>query len=113
MVNTFLMPFFALQSAMGSVTWGKVIEKRAMYGDLVVMIEDAAFITIIGVFAWVASGATASAFGVKPKPAMKSTWSCVMRSFARRLATSGDGPVVSLRTSSTFLPATVSPCCFM
>src|SRR5712671_5338107 len=77
------------------------------------MIEDAAFMMIIGVFACVASGATASAFGVRPKPAMKSTLSCVIRSCARRLAISGEGPVVSFSTSSTFLPATVSPCCFM
>src|SRR6267143_1866848 len=113
MVNTFLMPFFALHSAIGSVTCGSVIEKRAMYGDLVVMTEEAAFMTIIGIFACVASGATARAFGVKPKPAMKSTLSCVIRSCARRLAISGEGPVVSFSTSSTFLPATVSPCCFM
>ena len=113
MVNTFLIPFFALHSAMGSVTCGRVIEKRATYGDLVVMIDEAAFMMIIGVFAWVASGATASAFGVKPKPAMKSTLSCVIRSCASRLAISGEGPVVSFSTNSTFLPATVSPCCFM
>src|SRR5215470_9017793 len=113
MVKTFLMPFFAAQIAIGSVTWGSVIEKRAMYGDLVVMIEEAAFMMIIGTFACVASGATASALGVRPKPARKSTLSCVTRSWARRLATSGDGPVVSFGTSTTFLPATVSPCCFM
>src|SRR5712664_3575365 len=77
------------------------------------MVEDAAFMTIIGTLACVASGATASAFGVRPKPAMKSTLSCVIKSCARRLAISGEGPVVSFSTSSTFLPATVSPCCFM
>ena len=113
MVNTFLTPFLAAHRAMGSVTWGNVIEKRATYGDLVVMMEEAAFMMIIGTFACVASGATAIALGVKPKPARKSTLSCVIRSCARRLATSGDGPVVSFSTSSTFLPATVSPCCFM
>src|SRR5437870_5139323 len=100
MVKTRLMPFFAAHSAIGSVTWGSVIENRATYGDLVVMIEEAAFITIIGFLAWVASGATARAFGVRPKPARKSTLSCVIRSCASRLATSGDGPVVSLRMIS-------------
>ena len=84
-----------------------------MYGDLVVMIEVAAFMMTIGVFASVAIGATASASGVKPKPARKSTLSRNTRSSARRLAISGDGPVVSLTMSSIFRPATVSPCCFM
>ena len=53
------------------------------------MIEVAAFMMIIGFVASVASGATASAFGVSPKPARKSTLSLVISSCARRLATSG------------------------
>ncbi len=85
------------------------METRTIYGDLVVTIDVAAFMRIIGFFASVASGATASAFGVKPKPTRKSTLSRVISSCARRLATSGAGPVESLGTISIFLPATVSP----
>ena len=69
--------------------------------------------TIIGTFASVATGATAIAFGVRPKPARNCTLSRVTSSCATRLARSGAGPVVSLTMSSTFLPATVSPCAFM
>jgi hypothetical protein len=60
------------------------------------MIEVAAFMTIIGFFASVAIGATASASGVSPKPARKSTLSRLTRSWAMRFAISGEGPVVSL-----------------
>src|SRR5262245_9578995 len=42
-----------------------------------------------------------------------STLSRTMSSCDRRLATSGAGPPVSLRMISIFLPATLSPCCFM
>ena len=76
------------------------------------MIEVAAFMTIMGFFASDASDATASALGVSPKPARKSTLSLVTSSCATRLATSGT-PVVSLITNSTLRPATVSPCTFM
>jgi hypothetical protein len=41
---------------------------RSMYGDLAVMPVVTAFITIIGIFACVAIGATASALGVSEKP---------------------------------------------
>ena len=77
------------------------------------MIDVAAFMMIIGFFASVASGATASALGVKPKPTRKSTLSRVINSCARRFATSGCGPVVSFWITSIFLPATVSPCSFI
>ena len=87
------MPFFADHCAIGCVICGSVIDTRTIYGDLVVMIDVAAFMMIMGFFASVATGATASAFGVRPKPTRKSTLSRV--------------------TSSIFLPATVSPCCFM
>ena len=77
------------------------------------MIEVAAFMITISFFPSVATGATASAFGVKPKPTSMSTLSRVISSCASRLATSGEGPVVSFCTISIFLPATMSPCCFM
>ena len=77
------------------------------------MIEVAAFMITIGFLASVAIGATASALGVSPKPARKSTLSRVTSSCARRLATSGAGPVVSFCTISIFWPATVSPWSFM
>ena len=60
------------------------------------MIDVAAFMMIIGFFACCAIGATASASGVRPKPARKSTLSRTTSSCARRLAISGEGPVVSL-----------------
>ena len=77
------------------------------------MIDVAAFMITISFLASVATGATASAFGVSPKPTRMSTLSRVTSSCARRLATSGDGPVVSFCTISIFLPATLSPCSFM
>ncbi len=92
---------------------GSVIDTRTIYGERVVMIEVAAFMITIAFFASVAIGATASAFGVKPKPTRMSTFSRVTSSCARRLATSGEGPVVSFCTISIFLPATVSPLSFM
>jgi hypothetical protein len=57
-------------------------------------------------------GATASAFGVKPKPASTFTFSRTTSSVAMRLAASGLGPPTSLITTSTRLPATLSPCIF-
>src|SRR5256885_2868709 len=107
------MPFFIAQVAIGAVICGSVKETRAMYGDFVVMIEVAAFITIIGVFPAAAGGATASAFGVRPNPARKSTLSLAISCWAWRLATSGAAPVVSLTISSILRPATASPFAFM
>jgi len=51
--------------------------------------------------------------GVSKNPARMSTPSRTTSSCANRLATSGAGPPTSLRMISIFLPATVSPCCFM
>ena len=69
---------------------------RMMYGEAAVMIDVAAAMITIGVFAWVAMGAVASASGVSPKPARMSTLSLTTRSCAKRLVTSGR-PVSSLR----------------
>src|SRR5262245_37158980 len=89
-----------------------VAEVRARYGDLVVMIEVAAFITTMSFFASADTSAAARAFGVRMKPARTSTWSRTTSSCARRLATSGATPPVSRRMNSSFRPATVSPFCF-
>ena len=72
------------------------------------MIEVPAAITICGTLAWVASGATASALGVMPKPAMNFTFSLTMSSWVTRLVVSGT-VASSLMTSSIFLPATTTP----
>ena len=104
------MLFLAAHSASGAATCESVNETRAMYGDLAVMIDVAAFMMIVGTLACVATGATASALGVSTKPPRNCTLSRVTSSCARRLATSGAGPPTSLKTSSIFLPATVSPC---
>ena len=82
-----------------------------MYGERVVMTEVAAFMITIGFLASVATGATAMALGVRPNPARMSTLSRVTTSCARRLATSGAAPVVSLTMSSIFLPPKTSPFC--
>src|SRR5207237_4523840 len=103
------MPDLKAQVPIGEATCASVIDRRATYGDLVVMIDVAAFMMIIGFFASVATGATASASGVNENPARKSTLSRSIRSCAWRLAISGDGPVVSRRMISIFRPATVSP----
>ena len=103
------MPFFAAHVPSGALICGRVIDVRAMYGDFVVMIEVAALKITIGFLASVATSATASASGVSPNPARMSTFSCTTSSCARRFATSGDGPPVSLMMSCTFRPATVSP----
>ena len=87
------MPFLAAHVPIGALICGSVIDTRAMYGDLVVITDVAAFKMIIGFLACVAMSATASASGVRPKPARKSTLSRTTSSCARRLATSGDGPV--------------------
>ena len=74
------------------------------------MTEVAAFITTIGFFASLATGATASAAGVSPKPASTSTLSFTTSSCASRLLTSPAVPgLSSLMISSTLRPATVSP----
>ena len=78
---------------------------------MVVMIEVAAFMTTVKVLALAETSPTASALGVRISQPMMSTLSRVRSSWARRLATSGAIPPVSLRMNSIFLPATVSPCC--
>ena len=60
-----------------------------MYGDLVVMIEVAAFMTTMNFLASADTSAAASAFGVSTKPARMSTLSRTTSSCASRLATSG------------------------
>ena len=72
-VNTRLMPFFDAHCAIGWVSCGSVCDSRTMYGERVVMTDVAAFMITIGFFASAESGATASAFGVRPKPARMST----------------------------------------
>ncbi len=104
------MPLRAAHVAIGAETCGRAMENLAMYGERVVTTEDAAFITTMGFFASVATGAAAIASGVKPKPARKSTLSRVTSSCARRLATSGLGPPVSRMRSWILRPAKVSPC---
>jgi hypothetical protein len=59
-----------------------------MYGERVVITDVAAFMITIGFFASAEMGATASAFGVSPKPARMSTLSRVRSSCAWRLAMS-------------------------
>ena len=63
------MPFLAAHSASGTVACAAVKLVRTMKGDCSVMIDVAAAITTCGVLACVASGAVASASGVRPKPA--------------------------------------------
>ena len=60
----------------------------------------------------VATGATARASGVRPKPIRTLAWSLPISSCARRLVTSA-APVSSLTISEIFLPATTSPCCWI
>ena len=78
-----------------------------------VMIEVAAFMITMNFLASAETSAAASALGVSTKPARMSTLSRTTSSCASRLATSGAMPPESLRMISIFLPATVSPCCFM
>ena len=68
--------------------------------------------TISGIFASVATGATASAPGVTPKPAIMWTLSLTTSSWASRFEVSGTA-ASSLMMISIFLPATVSPFCCM
>ena len=56
-----------------SITCGNVTDVRIMYGDLVVMIEVAAFITTMNFLACAETSAAASAFGVSRNPARMST----------------------------------------
>ena len=69
---TVLIPFLAAQVPSVSLSCGVVTEVRAMYGDLVVMIEVAAFITTMNFLASADTSPAASAFGVSAKPARMS-----------------------------------------
>ena len=71
----------------------------------------AAFMMMVGILASVMSGATASASGVRTKPVRNWTWSRVMSSCARRLATAGSAPAVSRLMSTIWLPPALSPFC--
>ena len=107
-------PLFAAQVPNVSATCGKVTELRTEYGDLVVMIEVAAFMITMNFFACAETSAAASAFGREHEAGRaRRRLSRTTSSCASRLATSGAGPPMSLRMISIFLPATVSPCCFM
>ena len=90
-----------------------VTEVRTIIGDCSTTIEVAAFITTMSLPASSETSAAPSASGVSAKPARMSTPSRTTSSWARRLATSGFGPPVSLRMISIFLPATSSPCSAM
>ena len=80
---------------------------------MVMITVVAAFMITMNFLASADTFETAIAFGESAKPARISTLSRVTSSCASRVATSGAMPPVSLRTSSIFLPATVSPFCFM
>ena len=82
------MPFFAAHSAIGTADCATVKLVRTMYGEASVIIDVPAAITTSGTFACVATGATASASGVRPKPASTATLSLTI-SCAMRLAMSG------------------------
>ena len=104
------MPFFAAQSAIGTVTCGSVKLVRTIHGDASVIAEVAAAVTTIGVLLCVAIGAVANADGVMPKPASTSTLSLTTSSWAIRLVVSGT-PASSLTMTSTLRPATDDPFC--
>jgi hypothetical protein len=67
---------------------------RTAYGERSVMIDVPAAVTTSGIFASVASGATASAAGVTPNPARNCTLSLTISSCARPLRIVGHGTVV-------------------
>ncbi len=110
-VTTLFMPCCATQVPKGAAICGTTCEVRTMKGERSVMTEVAAAMTTIGVLACVASGAVASASGVRPKPASAVTLSLTISSCAIRRVTSAT-PVSSLRITSTLRPATVAPFCW-
>ena len=67
-VTTRLILFFSAHSAIGAVTCGSVKPVRTMNGERVGIMPVAAAMTTIGTLASVATGAAASASGVRPKP---------------------------------------------
>ena len=86
------MPFLTAQSAMIVDDCASVKLVRTAYGERSVMIDVPAAVTTSGIFASVASGATASAAGVTPKPARNCTLSLTISSCARRFELSGTAP---------------------
>jgi hypothetical protein len=102
------MPFCEAHSARGTVAWGSVKLVLTRKGEASVMVEVAAAMTTAGTLACVASGAEASASGVRPKPAMTAAFSLTISSCASRFVMSAT-PVSSRTTSSIFRPATESP----
>ena len=85
-----------------------------MYGERVVITEVPAFMMTNGTFASVASGAIASALGVKITPASRFTRSRTMSSCASCFALSGFGPVSSRVMSSILTPGGSSfSCCLI
>ena len=63
------MPFFTAHSAIGTDDCARVKLVRTTKGEASVIDDVPAAITTSGTLAWVAIGATASAIGVRPKPA--------------------------------------------
>jgi hypothetical protein len=84
---------------------------RTKYEDLSITADVLDSMITVGFFASVITGAAAISSAVRP-PARMSMLSLVIASWIRRLPVSGDD-VSSFKTSSTRLPATVSPCWFM
>ena len=84
-----------------------------MYGDLVVMIEVAAFMSTMNFLACAETSAAASAFGVSIEAGDNVGMVADDQFLGRRLATSGAMPPLSLRINSIFLPATYRRVCFM
>ena len=80
---------------------------------MVMITVVAAFMITMNFLASAETLDTAMVLGESSKPARMSTLSRVTSSCASRVATSGATPPVSLRMISIFLPATVSPFCFM
>ena len=89
-----------------------VTEVRTIIGDCSVTTGVAAFITTASLPASRAIGG-AERLGGEGEAERMSTPSRTTSSWARRLATSGFRPPVSLRMISIFLPATSSPCSAM
>jgi hypothetical protein len=89
---------------------GMVWMVRTMYGERSTTTDVEATVTTMGILASVASGATASAIGVRPKPNRTFTLSRTMSSCAMRRAASGTPPS-SLSSTSTVRPATDVPRC--
>ena len=112
-MTTFLMPFCAAHSAIGTVACGRVKLERTMKGEASVIVDGRGGHDDAGTLAWVASGAVAERERRQAEPGERPpTLSLTISSCASRFVTSAT-PVSSLTMSSIFLPATVSPFCCM